>query len=934
MEKRLESKKRSANSDPRDSAELYKETSNGSQSIQSDIGHEFTIPTKDGDLVMVDEIVKHEIDSSGVISSRCIDQGKVEEQVMMKIPKDTAQHSSFSPSEKRHDSSESSCTFIQSWVELESNKMEEIERKASFARNLVEENEELKRRMGMLCVENDELVTECSLLSERITYKAKDVLMLEDRIRDLQDYIELLEGNFGLSKDLDKLMTGHLRRTKCKKTTASSNESLLKWNSWMKSKDVRYRSMVEEVEEITQDDCNRGESVRSGERMEAIIEDEEEEEEEVSLLNKDATLSHTTLSDDTSTKEEILMAHETLASDQVSEYTVTQQEIISGGGNEELIVKGDETVKNNDFGKSDAFMMEDYVAMPIDNGKDVCNAKHDNIQVHRNSMRIRCSMQESEIEVAQGMGNVTTVKTDRGKGSTQRKGRKKDDTVQETGKKEKKEDISMASDSELNTHFMEMGETRDTGNQKEVEAIQANSGGNDDGKHGMMNDKRDNTPSGMESIKEEGRQNLPQDRLTLTKFIEEIWSIIGGSRQIEDVRVSSSKGHFDNDQIAKVSHAIWELKKEKSDLYLKQYELKELVGVLNAEAKQAQEELNEIERSREESKQEKVTLESLCRELKDKNQVLQDKDLYIFATCQSFPEEHRLVECLVKDLEQKFYQKEDVLLKMEGEFRGPEQEKSSLELRSAETLELERKINFWRGICGKLYFLLKKDNAKMAKVEERCEKVIKLAKKERSHRKTIERMNKKMLKKDNLRRQLLCSKARLSKEMGEKMIDLQLEIERLHSEIVNLKADRSGFEDSYKNELEFNSHLKSEVAGLESRVKLLEETLVRRQAELNNVLLKKKLISEELERVRNVNREDKRKAEELIEERRVIVMEVERQEREMAESKEKIKRKEMLLSMCKVELQKTMAILKIEGKKRHLLELSVKEEKEIRTAVE
>ena len=128
--------------------------------------------------------------------------------------------------------------------------------------------------------------------------------------------------------------------------------------------------------------------------------------------------------------------------------------------------------------------------------------------------------------------------------------------------------------------------------------------------------------------------------------------------------------------------------------------------------------------------------------------------------------------------------------------------------------------------------------------------------------------------------------------------------------------------------------MRSKVAALESRVKLFEEALDRRNFELNKWLLEKKLISDELERARNVKIELKKQVEELIEERKLITMEVQRQEGEIAEAKEKIEEKEMLLSMCRVELEKVIEKLNIEAENRQLLELSVKEEKEIRAIVE
>ena len=55
--------------------------------------------------------------------------------------------------------------------------------------------------------------------------------------------------------------------------------------------------------------------------------------------------------------------------------------------------------------------------------------------------------------------------------------------------------------------------------------------------------------------------------------------------------------------------------------------------------------------------------------------------------------------------------------------------------------------------------------------------------------------------------------------MGEKMLDLQIEIERLQSEITKVKADRNGFEDSHKSAVAFSTELRHEVAELECRIK-------------------------------------------------------------------------------------------------------------------
>ena len=736
---KLASRKCGVNSNINDNAEACDEFSKESQSIRGLIDSECTIPTKDDDVVMADKTARNDIDSTVVIGSRCNDAGKEEERCV-KIPEDIAHYSSFSTSEKRQGSSESSCTVVQSWVELESNKTIEIERKASSARRVVEENEELKRKMGMLCVDNDELVTECSILSERITSKTNQVSRLEDRIEDMEDYIELLEGHIGESGYLNEVLTCNFSQAKRKKTDASSDMSLLTQSSLMKSKGVRYRSMVEEVKDITKDGCDRGEIVPSGERLVAII--GEEVEEEMSVLNEDATLTDIALSDDTSTEQEMLIAHESLASDQTSQNKGTLTEMMReesslicekgvchNRGNGELIAKGDAAVKNIGFRKNDGFSMEHYYAMPIipsDNVKKACNTKNNNIEIDRDDMGKILCMQKSGIKVLQTLANDATVKTDRGEGRTEKEV-KKEFIYEEAVKRETQEDVSLTCGNDLNARFLEKGEHKNAENMQDVAKIRADVRGNDEKKHRKKNDKRDKTQCGGKNIKEEVRENLDKEKFILNKFIEQVWSIIGGCRQIDDIRVSRGKVYCDNDQVAKLSHAIWELKEENSDLYLKQYELKEVVGCLNAKARLAEKELNDLKGRSEELEKEKNTLENMCSELKDKCQWLHDENLYISSTCQSLQEEHRLAECLVKDLEQKCSQGE-VFLTIEHEFRTLRQENSNFEVESTETVELQKKVNFWRGICWKLCLFLNKNNEKMAKGEEKCAKISKLAK--------------------------------------------------------------------------------------------------------------------------------------------------------------------------------------------------------------
>ena len=909
LSKQLELTKSRTNVNVRDGTEVYEELTDVSQTLQEYTGVDNIMDARDDDMMVVDETASDDGDSDVVISSRCNDAKKKEEKEMA-ITEDAAQSSCSPPFIARHDGSgRNSCTSKQSVIEQERNGAEEVQRNASFVRTLVEENEGLKRRMGQLCIENEELVTECRIMSNGITYKANEVLVLEDRIKDLEEHFELLQGQFGVPEDQDTLLVAHPSQTNCNIIPTLLDGSSLRRSLRLKKKDILTKSIAEEEviarddgvdDEKEEEDREGTESVACGEGIDVIIEEENEDEEGFSLLDED-TLTDIT-SDNTLTEDEFLMDFVALASDSTIQRTATPRKSISEESDsfskKEVNCYGDRiasedviTIGEDGIGKN-SFVVEENDATKDDNAKEDCN-----IQQEREKRSVESKDQETAVK--------------------------------------EKTDVPLNDSSVWKILSVEQETTRDAEDQEDAAAVENGTRGNNEGTHGKKNDLRDNAPSRGREIKEE-EQNLTQSSCSLTKFIEQVWSIIGGSRQIEDVCINGSNVDRDNcnDQVAKVTHVIWELKEENCELYLKQYELKEVVEFLDTEVKLTKEEVNDLKTSKEVLEKERDALAKMCRELKDKCQGVQDENLNISTTCKLLQDEHQLAECLVKDLEQKCFQKEEMFLKMEDEYRNLQQEKSSLECKAEETVELEKKVNFWSQICGKLYSFLKKDNVEMAKVEERCEKISKLAKKERSRRKKIERKNKKLLRKDKIRSEILCRRAKLSSRMGKKMLDLQIEIERLQSEIMCLKDDRNGFEDSYKSAIAFSTQLRNEVARLESKIALFEQTLDRRTGELSKALIDKKLTSEELVRVRKVKREHKKKVDELIEERRTIAMEVKRKKGEIIEAKEKIKEKETLLNMCKVELEKIIDKLKVEAENRHLLELSIEEEKMIRASVE
>ena len=66
------------------------------------------------------------------------------------------------------------------------------------------------------------------------------------RTIDLEGYVELLKGQYGVLEDQDEKLIGHLCRVKCKKASAFSEGSSLKWSSCMKRKVFQTQSMFEE----------------------------------------------------------------------------------------------------------------------------------------------------------------------------------------------------------------------------------------------------------------------------------------------------------------------------------------------------------------------------------------------------------------------------------------------------------------------------------------------------------------------------------------------------------------------------------------------------------------------------------------------------------------------------------------------------------------
>ena len=888
--------------------------------MRADTGIKNVMLAKNDDVIVVDETASDEGDSYAEMSSKCNDTDRKEEQELT-ITEDVVQNSSSSPSMVRHDgSSGHSSTFKQSVIEQERNVAEEMQGSASFVRSLVEENEDLKRRMGQLCIENEELVTECKMMSKGITYEENEVLVLEDRIRELEEHFEALQGEFGELDDQDRVTVGHFSQANCKATPAFSDRGSCRRSLSLKNKDILTQSLVEEQAAAIDDEANeeeeegrqRVESIACRDRIDVIIEEEEDDDydEEYSLLDDD-TLTDITL-DNTLTEEEFSMQLIALASDPTTQNTGTPRKSNSdeSGSSSEKEV--------NCYGNRR--LSEDVIAK----GVGVCIVKSDGDWTE-NSF----GMEESDATKNKG------EKREDGNEQQEREKRGVECTDKEPVKKESRECVSINYSGELKKYSVDEQEARGAENEKDAEAIESNIRGIRGGTQEKKKHMRDGTPQKGGEITEEG-QNNTQDSYRLTKFIEQVWSIIGGSRQIEDVvSVNGNNVCCDDDQLAKVAHVIWELKEENSELYLQQYELKEVVQFLNDEVKLTKEEVNDLKTSKDQLERERDELANMCRELNEKCRRMQDENFNISTTCQLLQEEHQLAECLVKDLEQKCVQKEKMYLRMEDQCRSLQLEKSNVALTQEGTADLEKKVTFWSQICGKLYSFLKKDNAEMAKVEERCAKISKLAKTERSHRKRVERKNKKLLRRDKIRSEILGSRAKLSRRMGEKMLDLQIEIERLQSEIIKVKADRNGFEDSYKSAVVFSTELRHEVARLESRNKLFEQILDRRTSELNKVLIDKKLTSEELTRVRKVKREHKKKVEELIEERRAIAMEVQQaKEEEIVEAKEKIKEKEILLNLCRLELERITDKLKAEAENRRLLELSVKEEKMMREDVE
>ena len=104
--------------------------------------------------------------------------------------------------------------------------------------------------------------------------------------------------------------------------------------------------------------------------------------------------------------------------------------------------------------------------------------------------------------------------------------------------------------------------------------------------------------------------------------------------------------------------------------------------------------------------------------------------------------------------------KKKILLKKEGEYRNLHQQKNHIELEAKEAVELEKKVNFWSAICGQLYSFLENNDVATVKFEKRCEKISKIARKERSRRKKMDRRNKKMVKTDKIYSEILYSRTR------------------------------------------------------------------------------------------------------------------------------------------------------------------------------
>ena len=762
----------------------------------------------------------------------------------------------------------------------------EVESKASFVRRLVEENESLKKSLSLVSVENEELAREYAILAEGMRCKANEVELLEENIMELEDYVETMKnGEHEEEESLrKKLQLMSIENEELAQECATLAEGMKCKANEVMMLEAHIKKLEDYIDEMkwgkVQEEDFGIEANEKGRIIPQEIYEKMEEcsgRAEVEKRYRSVNLMKKVLKED----------------------VIAEEDEDEDGNDDDSNGECDNTSDEGSFTEEDTLTEEDILEGIVDDGDNSITEEKAVAGEDKKLEEEVCTPEEANTQ--EEVHNQDKANNEEGTFLA-------DDV---TSKEHFVQEMFVATqeDGTSDSNFIE-SETTETRNEDESGAVC-------EGDRARC-DKKTNVPN-------------EQDVMNL---LGHIWDLLNEGQKEEKDGISPLDNDFVENPWKAVKGLIMKIKEENRDLFAEKSEMKELVEFLEFELKFTNEDLAETKNANVELEKEKKVMEHKCQELEEKCQNLENKYQNTSKVCQGFKDKFQNFVDMFQNLEEKCLRSEKEVSTLEKKCQSLEGEKAKLGMKAEEVIGLQDKVEYWSEMCGKLYLFLKRDNAELEKVEERCRIIGKRAKGERSLRKKVEVKNCKLQREGKMMKRKLDGRRRILNALGGKNLDLQIQINCLQSEMNQLIADKDGFEQSYKSELGLNICLSRKVEGLQSRIRLFEESLEGNRNEIRKVMSEKKITLEELERVREVKRENKRIAEELMKEREVMETELKEKNEELFKVMKLSEETELRLIASKEEMRKIGRQLEIESHKSKCLEMGLDEELKIRAVQE
>lgn len=694
----------------------------------------------------------------------------------------------------------------------------------SWTQNLVEENNELKQRIDLMTQENQELVKECSFLQDRLEAKEScekggrafgvsglkivSKENVEEPIDVKKESVDVKEGkvvavdvvDFGDAEEEDEVEDGVKERLEVK---SSFVRRLVEENEDLRKK---LKLVSIENEELAQE-CNiLAEGMKWKAKEVMILEDHIAELEEYVKGKKNENILMTVRDECGSEGEEVEEGSTaTMTEDNIALFDLDEEEFDTPEQERGLVEPCDD---------------EDFVALKEDCQGGIINknviAKEDNYD---------------EIKVSETSGIA------------EQDDEKSEDVV---------EDKALRLHAWVNVIEEENEDEIGSKDDSDVQSLIPESTGFEGGSGKETNAKEvTNAPSTEEMV----------------GLLKKIWLHLKDG--IDD---DGKQDYFDENPISVVDGLISKLKKENEDLRLEKSDMKELIEFLELERQCTVEELEESRTAKAMLEKENKAIMKRCTDLEEACQVLEDKcqnseDMSLgIPENGAFDEKCQKIEQMCQNFEERCIQAGEEYSKLQDEYQTLQDENKALMLKLDDqkqaTMQLESNATIWSNLCGKLYLFLSKDNKELEKLEDRCQKLGRLATAEQGRRRKLAaKLN--MFKNGSQFYQRRRNGVKVFNALGGKNLDLQIKIGELQSEIAGLKEDRDGFETAFKEEMGLNVRLRTEMDGLQSCLQFCEESLTAKREKIEEMVGERRIALEQLKSVREGERDSKRRMEKL-----------------------------------------------------------------------